>query len=204
VPRVSDARDKLVAAATELIRRNGYVATSVEEICTGAGVTKGAFFHHFESKEALVEEAIEKWGEFFADIDAAAPYQKIDDSVQRALAFVDYFSAAFADPRMIKSCLAGTAVSEVSESNPALRKAAHRSMVDCQSKLKTILDAACGQTGRRLDTTSLAAMWAATMQGSFVLYKASRDVTVITGSFKHYRNYLEHLLTGTPPGRARS
>jgi TetR/AcrR family transcriptional repressor of nem operon len=51
----TSARDKIVAAAIDLFRRNGYVATTVDEICAAAGVTKGAFFHHFESKEDLAE-----------------------------------------------------------------------------------------------------------------------------------------------------
>ena len=195
MPRTGDARDKLVSAATELIRRNGYVATSVDDICTEAGVTKGAFFHHFESKDALVELAIEKWGEFFLGVHAAAPYQKIDDAVERVLAFIDYFAGVFASPKMIKSCLAGTTVSEVSESHPGLRKAAAASILGCQNAFKSLLDQAGGQTGKRLDTASLAAMWVATLQGSLVMYKASRDTAVITGNFKHLRNYLEQLLS---------
>jgi TetR/AcrR family transcriptional repressor of nem operon len=194
MPRPGDARDKLLSAATDLIRRNGYVATSVDDICSEAGVTKGAFFHHFESKDALAEAAIGKWGEFFAGIDAAAPYQQVDDAVERALAFIDYFAAAFASPKMLKSCLAGTIVSEVSETNAPLRKASAKVILGCQNAFKALLDQACGQVGRRLDTAPLAAMWAATLQGSLVLYKAHRDASVITTNFAHLRKYIEQLL----------
>ena len=44
-----------------LVRRQGYAATSVDEICAAAGVSKGAFFHHFASKEALGIAAAEQW-----------------------------------------------------------------------------------------------------------------------------------------------
>ena len=47
------ARHKLLDAALALIRTKGYAATTVDDICTAAAVTKGAFFHHFKSKEAL-------------------------------------------------------------------------------------------------------------------------------------------------------
>ena len=52
------ARDKLIAAAHQEVRRQGYSATTVDQICAAAGVTKGAFFHHFESKEALAESPL--------------------------------------------------------------------------------------------------------------------------------------------------
>jgi TetR/AcrR family transcriptional repressor of nem operon len=47
----TDARTKLLKAALSAIRTKGYSATSVDELCTAAGVTKGACFHHFKSKD---------------------------------------------------------------------------------------------------------------------------------------------------------
>ena len=44
---------KLIDAAISAIREQGYAATSVDGLCGMAGVTKGAFFHHFKSKDAL-------------------------------------------------------------------------------------------------------------------------------------------------------
>ena len=52
VPR-GEARARLIEAARSLVRRKGFAATSVDDLCVAAGVTKGAFFHHFASKEAL-------------------------------------------------------------------------------------------------------------------------------------------------------
>jgi AcrR family transcriptional regulator len=51
-PKVA-ARQKLLDATLALIRKKGYSSTSVDELCAQAGVTKGAFFHHFKSKDAL-------------------------------------------------------------------------------------------------------------------------------------------------------
>ena len=46
----TDARTRLLDAGMQLLRERGYDATRVEDLCTAAGVTKGAFFHHFASK----------------------------------------------------------------------------------------------------------------------------------------------------------
>ena len=45
------AKTKLLDASLTAIRAKGYSATTVDNICETAGVTKGAFFHHFRSKE---------------------------------------------------------------------------------------------------------------------------------------------------------
>ena len=55
--RESQARQKIIDAALTVIRTRGYAATSVDDLCSTAGVTKGAFFHHFRSKEDLAVQA---------------------------------------------------------------------------------------------------------------------------------------------------
>jgi TetR/AcrR family transcriptional repressor of nem operon len=57
--RVSDARDRLIEAATDLIWIHSYGAVGVDAICERAGVRKGSFYHFFRSKDELVAEALE-------------------------------------------------------------------------------------------------------------------------------------------------
>ena len=49
----SETRDRLLETAVELVWQSNYCSVGVAEICTRAGVTKGAFYHHFESKADL-------------------------------------------------------------------------------------------------------------------------------------------------------
>ena len=67
------ARERLLLAAFGLIRSKGFNATSVDDLCAAAGVTKGAFFHHFPSKEALGAAAATHWAAVTAPMFAAAP-----------------------------------------------------------------------------------------------------------------------------------
>ncbi|MGL4406716.1 MAG: TetR/AcrR family transcriptional regulator, partial [Notoacmeibacter sp.] len=46
-------QDKILNAALKLVRQKGFGATRIDDICAEAGVTKGAFFHHFKDKEAM-------------------------------------------------------------------------------------------------------------------------------------------------------
>jgi TetR/AcrR family transcriptional repressor of nem operon len=59
MPRTSDADVRLLDAAWELIWRNSYHATSVDDICRAAGVRKGSFYHFFPSKSELALAALE-------------------------------------------------------------------------------------------------------------------------------------------------
>ncbi|MFQ9447560.1 MAG: TetR/AcrR family transcriptional regulator [Christensenellales bacterium] len=50
-----NSRDKLLDVATRLFHENGYQAVTVNDICEAAQLTKGAFYHHFDSKETLYQ-----------------------------------------------------------------------------------------------------------------------------------------------------
>ncbi len=53
--------EALLHAAERLFAAHGYNAVSVEDICRAAGVSKGAFYHHFESKQAVFLALLQRW-----------------------------------------------------------------------------------------------------------------------------------------------
>ena len=104
--------DKLLDAAVHVIRSKGYSAARVEDICAEAGLTKGAFFHHFASKEAC---AIAAAAHFAANADAvfdAAPYSRLPDARARVLGYVDFRKAILQGELPQFTCLLGTMVQE--------------------------------------------------------------------------------------------
>lgn len=64
--RSLETRLQLMEAALRLFSQRGYQATSVAEICSAAGASKGAFYHHFPSKQAIFLALMETW---LADLD---------------------------------------------------------------------------------------------------------------------------------------
>lgn len=59
--RSEETRHHILAAAQRLFSTHGYDATGVAEICQAAGVSKGAFYHHFPSKQAVFLTLLENW-----------------------------------------------------------------------------------------------------------------------------------------------
>ena len=69
------SKTRLLDAALTVIRTKGYAATTVDDICQEAGVTKGSFFHHFKSKDELALGAADHFSERADGLFASAPYR---------------------------------------------------------------------------------------------------------------------------------
>ena len=59
--RSEETRTHILEVANLLFSKNGYDATGVAEICHAAGVSKGAFYHHFATKQSIFMELMESW-----------------------------------------------------------------------------------------------------------------------------------------------
>jgi AcrR family transcriptional regulator len=59
--RSVETRNHLIEVASQLFSKSGYDATGVAEICQVAGVSKGAFYHHFPTKQAVFMELINSY-----------------------------------------------------------------------------------------------------------------------------------------------
>ena len=121
-------KTKLLDAALSVIRSKGYAATTVDDLCAAAGVTKGAFFHHFKSKEDLGITAADYWSETTGSLFAQAPYHAHADPLERVLGYVDFRQALLQGAIPDITCLVGTMVQETYGSSPAIRHACERSI----------------------------------------------------------------------------
>jgi TetR/AcrR family transcriptional regulator, transcriptional repressor for nem operon len=196
-PAPALAREKLLDAAMSLIRAKGYAATSVDDLCTEAGVTKGAFFHHFKSKEALAVAAAEYWSEKTGAFFAAAPYHKHKDPLERVLGYIDFRKALLTGKISEITCLVGTMVQEVYETCPAIRQACDASISAHAAKVEGDLAEAIKRHRTSTDWTarSLALYTQAVLQGAFILAKAKGDAAIAGESIDHLRRYIKLLLS---------
>lgn len=194
-PQRGDARTRLLDAARDTIRRSGYAATSVDEVCQAAAVTKGAFFHHFKSKEALGVAAARHWAETTTAFFAGAPYHEPDDPLDRVLAYVAFRKSIIVGEVAEFSCLVGTMVQEVHASSPTIRDACGDSIFGHASTLEADIGAAMRSRGISGDWTAagLARHTQAVIQGAFVLAKAGNDLKLAHDSLDHLERYIRLL-----------
>jgi len=195
--RVTAARDKLLDAAFSLFREKGYSGTSVDDLCKAAGVTKGAFFHHFASKEALGVAAADHWSTTTSALFASAPYHGHADPLDRVLAYVDFRKALLAGDLPEFTCLVGTIVQEAYGTHPALREACAASITGHAASLEGDITAAMERHGVAGDWTaaSLALHTQAVIQGAFIIAKATGGSALAADSIDHLRRYIELLFS---------
>jgi len=73
-----ESHARIVASASRLVRERGLEGASVGEVMKAAGMTHGGFYKHFESKEALVEAAIDAaFAEFVEALERGEPDQAV-------------------------------------------------------------------------------------------------------------------------------
>lgn len=200
VPIRGEARTALLDATLSLVRRQGWSATSIDQLCRMAGVTKGAFFHHFESKEALGIAAAGYWDTVTAPLFSAADYQRHADPLDRILGYIDFRAAIANGPLEAFTCFVGTTVQETFATSDAIRSACGATIDAHAERLVADLRAAIEKYPPRLPVTaeSLALYTQTVVQGGFVLAKAQGDRAPLLDALAHLRQYITLLFQKIP------
>ena len=193
-PKLS-AKDKLLQAALSVIRSKGYAATTVDDLCAAATVTKGAFFHHFKSKEDLAVAAADYWSQMTGSLFAEAPYHRHADPLDRVLGYIDFRKSLLTGGLPEFTCLVGTMVQETYDSNPAIRNACARSITSHAATIEVDIRQAIERHGIDPPWTaaSLALYTQAVLQGAFIVAKAKGNSKDATACVDHLRRYVELL-----------
>jgi TetR/AcrR family transcriptional repressor of nem operon len=194
-----NTRTRLLDAALAVIRTKGYSATTVDDLCAKAGVTKGGFFHYFRSKEELAVAAAEYFSAQADHLFATAPFHDPADPVERLLAYVNFRKAILLGELPNYTCLVGTMVQEVYETHPAICEACNRCISGHAATLEADIAEAIAARGLHPDWTaeSLALYTQAVIQGAFILAKAKHGSQIAADCLDHLRRHLV-MLFATP------
>jgi TetR/AcrR family transcriptional repressor of nem operon len=204
---VPETKRKLVDAGMNLMRASGYNATTVDDICAAAGVTKGGFFHYFKSKDELAQAALEAFFAGKARDYQAAPFRRLADPLERILGRLDFVEAASgtASKHVTKGCLIGVFAQEMAFTNSALREACQgyfsRMAGDFEKDLTEAKAAYAPKSN--FEPKSVAWLYLAIVQGSLLLAKVAGNNSVLAVNIDQFRQYLQGVL-GSGRGSAAS
>jgi TetR/AcrR family transcriptional repressor of nem operon len=192
-----ESKTKLLDAALHVIRVKGYAATTVDDICHKAGVTKGSFFHHFKSKDELALAAASYWGAMTDGLFAAAPYRNLQDPLQRLFGYVDFRGEIPQCELPDYTCLLGTLVQETYATHPDIRAVCAQGMASHIAELTRDVEAAKTLYAPQAEWSaeSVGYFIQAVLQGGFIFAKAKQNPDVVRESLAHLRRYLVTLFS---------
>jgi TetR/AcrR family transcriptional repressor of nem operon len=115
-------REDILKAGLKVMFRSGYQGTSVRDICAAAGAPQGSFTNHFRSKEAFVQEVLDR---YFTDLKTVVSEALNDTSLtprQRLKRYLDIITARLQGAKWNRGCLIGDLSLEASLQSKPLRK----------------------------------------------------------------------------------
>ena len=191
-----NSKTKLLDAALRVIRAKGYTSATLDDICTAAGVTKGSYFHHFKSKEEMALLAVEHWNTMTGGLFATAAYQQLADPRDRVLAYIDLRADILQGELPDYTCLLGTMVQELYETNPRIRDACNAGIRGHAATIAADLSQAkvLYVPEADWDPMVIALYTQATIQGAFILAKAQGGPQIAEQCIHLLRRHVASLL----------
>lgn len=183
----------------------GFAGATVSEIVEEAGVTKGAFFHHFDSKKRLAHALVERYARLdqrHLDAKMDVAERTSEDPLRQMLAFVRLFEeemGELAGPS--PGCLFASFCYQADLLDEETLAVARRQMVSWRERLagKFRRIEAAHPPRRPVDPESLADLVTTIFEGAFVLSRTLEDPGLVADQLAHYRRYLELLFSAPEP-----
>jgi TetR/AcrR family transcriptional repressor of nem operon len=188
-------KEKLLDAGQRLMLERGFTATTLDEICAEAGLTKGSFFHYFKGKEEFGAAVLDHYWTVGQQSLQSAPYVQLADPLERLHGYLDLFIALAWDPHIENSCLFGNFSQEVAPTHDGLRAVCAHGFARWAEQIARDLDDAkrTHAPAAAFDSVSVAEHLIAVYEGSLILAKAKGGAQVLEENIEHFRRYLESL-----------
>lgn len=171
-------KQQILDAAIDMMHRRGFNATAVQDITTSAGVPKGSFYNHFESKETLGVEVLDAYWQTglgwldILNISDAPPINRLKTYFRRV-------ARAIEDENYETGCMVGNFAIEMSGSSPLIRERIALALAAWSDAIENCVREAQadGSMRRDLDAKAIGRFLLNSWQGSAMRAKVDRDNT---------------------------
>lgn len=196
-------RERLLKAGFQEVYRSGFQSASIDTILAAANVTKGALYHHFESKEALGHAIVDEVVATFLRNRWLLPLQRSDgkDAID---ALIEIVQAIPAQPRDLKGgCPLVNLAQEMSQLDEQFRKRLEAMFRAWQESVAMALrrGQSQGTVRRDLVPDETASFLVAMVEGYEVLAKNAQDVKLWNAGIRNIVRWLESLRAPRQSGK---
>jgi TetR/AcrR family transcriptional regulator, transcriptional repressor for nem operon len=169
------AREEIVQAGMKCLVEKGFNAVGVQDITDAAGVPKGSFYNHFESKEALGVEIVERYGanqtrrEILTD--------QTLPPLQRLRRHFDRICALYVDSHFTRNCILGSFSAELANQSETIRESLRKLYGRWTKDIEaTIAEAqAKGEIATKTKASDLAAFLLDSYEGALLRARVERS-----------------------------
>lgn len=192
-------KTKIMDAAQALILKNGFGGTTVDAVKERAGVSKGAFFHHFSSKAELGHALVKR----YADADAKHLEHTLekaeglsDDPLQQLLIFVKLFEQEMETlEEPYPGCMYASYLLQSDLFDDEIMKLIRESMLEWRKQVRHKLDEVVEKHPPKYETDleSLADMLLVVFEGAFILSQSVQEPKTVARQLAQYHSYIKLL-----------
>jgi TetR/AcrR family transcriptional repressor of nem operon len=201
-------RERILAAAEPMVLQQGFAGTSLDDILSATGLTKGAFFHHFKSKNDLARALVERYArndyelfERFARQADALSDDPLDALFIFLRLFEDFINGLSQPPA---GCVFAAYTYESMQFDPAI----HGFIADSLRQWSALYEEKFARVlaryrpARPATPAELAGMIMSLIEGGFILSRSYNDTALVARQSKQFRQYLELLFADRKPAAA--
>ena len=189
-------RENILACAEGIILQRGYSGTSIEDIISEAGITKGGFFYHFDGKSDLAKKLMLRYLEqdkifFDALLDRAASLT--EDPLQQLLIFLKLMAEAMSDlPGTHPGCLVASFTYESQQFDDELRDLNRQGVLAWRQLFTQQFEKIVEKYPARIDKplTEFADMLTTVIEGGIIMSKVLDDRHILPKQLLQFRDYV--------------
>ncbi|KAA3614531.1 MAG: TetR/AcrR family transcriptional regulator [Planctomycetota bacterium] len=195
----TETRRRILDAAQELVLKQGFSATSIDQILDRVGITKGAFFYHYKTKNDLARALIDRYAQSESELlrDFMQRAERLSkDPLQQYLIFLGLFlemAEGMDDP--FPGCLFASYCYESGLFDSETMGVIAFSMLEWRHVLSRKLEEAVAlhPPAMEFHSESLADMLTGIFEGAFIMARAMKEPKIFAQQLLHYKQYVELL-----------
>jgi TetR/AcrR family transcriptional repressor of nem operon len=189
-------REHIMATAEGIILNRGYAGTSIEEIIGKAGITKGGFFYHFDGKNDLAKNLINRYLEndlvFFRGL-ADRARSLTEDPLQQLLLFLKLMAEAMQDlPGAHPGCLVASFTYEAEQFDDEVRELNAEGVLSWRRIFLEHFESVAAEYPMKIDKPldELADMLSSIIEGGILMSKVLKDRSILPNQILQFRSYV--------------
>lgn len=192
-------RERLLDLAEDAVLLKGFASTSIDELISGAGITKSGFFYHFKDKtelaRALLQRYLERDAAILDDLFNRA-MELHEDPLHSLLIGLKMFSELMGDlPAQHPGCLASAFTYQDTLFDQEIRNLSAQGFIAWRKRFRTYLDRIAERYPPKapVDMEALADMATVLVDGGIILSRALKDRAILPAQIMNYRSYIKLL-----------